>query len=172
MEDVSSLEEASPTENALSHVAPEGGVQMVDVSTKSDAPRTALAAGRVLIGEEAFRQIEEETLKKGDVLTVAQIAGITGAKLTSRLIPLCHSVQINGVDVELSLAEEDFAVEVRAFAKSTGPTGVEMEALTAVNVAALTVYDMCKSVTKEIEIANVRLLAKTGGQSGDYRRGE
>ncbi|PSR02557.1 MAG: cyclic pyranopterin monophosphate synthase MoaC [Bacteroidetes bacterium QS_8_68_28] len=172
MEDVSSLEEASPTENALSHVAPEGGVQMVDVSTKSDAPRTALAAGRVLIGEEAFRQIEEETLKKGDVLTVAQIAGITGAKLTSRLIPLCHSVQINGVDVELSLAEEDFAVEVRAFAKSTGPTGVEMEALTAVNVAALTVYDMCKSVTKEIEIANVRLLAKTGGQSGDYRREE
>jgi cyclic pyranopterin phosphate synthase len=145
---------------------------MVDVSTKSDAPRTALAAGRVLIGEEAFRQIEEETLKKGDVLTVAQIAGITGAKLTSRLIPLCHSVQINGVDVELSLAEEDFAVEVRAFAKSTGPTGVEMEALTAVNVAALTVYDMCKSVTKEIEIANVRLLAKTGGQSGDYRREE
>jgi molybdenum cofactor biosynthesis protein MoaC len=172
MEDVSSLEEASSTENALSHVAPEGGVQMVDVSTKSDAPRTALAAGRVLIGEEAFRQIEEETLKKGDVLTVAQIAGITGAKLTSRLIPLCHSVQINGVDVELSLAEEDFAVEVRAFAKSTGPTGVEMEALTAVNVAALTVYDMCKSVTKEIEIANVRLLAKTGGQSGDYRREE
>jgi molybdenum cofactor biosynthesis protein MoaC len=172
MEDVSSLEEASPTENALSHVAPEGGVQMVDVSTKSDAPRTALAAGRVLIGEEAFRQIEEETLKKGDVLTVAQIAGITGAKLTSRLIPLCHSVQINGVDLELSLAEEDFAVEVRAFAKSTGPTGVEMEALTAVNVAALTVYDMCKSVTKEIEIANVRLLAKTGGQSGDYRREE
>jgi molybdenum cofactor biosynthesis protein MoaC len=172
MEDVSSLEEASHTENALSHVAPEGGVQMVDVSTKSDAPRTALAAGRVLIGEEAFRQIEEETLKKGDVLTVAQIAGITGAKLTSRLIPLCHSVQINGVDVELSLAEEDFAVEVRAFAKSTGPTGVEMEALTAVNVAALTVYDMCKSVTKEIEIANVRLLAKTGGQSGDYRREE
>lgn len=172
MEDVSSLEEAPPTENALSHVAPEGGVQMVDVSAKSDTTRTALAAGRVQIGEEAFRQIEQETLKKGDVLTVAQIAGITGAKLTSRLIPLCHSVQINGVDVELSLSEDDFAVEVRAFAKSTGPTGVEMEALTAVNVAALTVYDMCKSVTKEIEITDIRLLTKTGGQSGDYRREE
>ena len=172
MEDVSSVENPSTAEAALTHVAPEGGVQMVDVSAKSDTTRTALAAGRVRIGEDAFRQIEQETLKKGDVLTVAQIAGITGAKLTSRLIPLCHSVQINGVDVELSLGEEDFAVEVRAFAKSTGPTGVEMEALTAVSVAALTVYDMCKSVTKEIEITDVRLLAKTGGQSGDYRREE
>jgi molybdenum cofactor biosynthesis protein MoaC len=178
MEDVSALEDApaqdSPfEEDALSRVTPQGGVQMVDVSARGDATRTALAAGRVRIGEEAFRQIEQETLKKGDVLTVAQIAGITGAKLTSRLIPLCHSVQINGVDLELSLSEEeDFAVEVRAFAKSTGPTGVEMEALTAVNVAALTVYDMCKSVTKEIEITDVRLLAKTGGQDGDYRREE
>jgi molybdenum cofactor biosynthesis protein MoaC len=170
MEDVSSVEDPPSVENALTHVAPGGGVQMVDVSAKSDTVRTAVAAGRVLIGEDAFRQIERETLKKGDVLTIAQIAGITGAKLTSQLIPLCHSVQINGVDVELSLTEEDFAVEVRAFAKSIGPTGVEMEALTAVSIASLTVYDMCKSVTKGIEITGVRLLAKTGGQSGDYRR--
>ena len=179
MEDVSALEDApaqdsSFEEDTRSRAAPRGGVQMVDVSARGDATRTALAAGRIRIGEEAFRQIEQETLKKGDALTVAQIAGITGAKLTSRLIPLCHSVQINGVDVELSLSEEeeDFAVKVRAFAKSTGPTGVEMEALTAVNVAALTVYDMCKSVTKEIEITDVRLLAQTGGQDGDYRREE
>ena len=176
MEDVPVVEDApqdrSSVEEAFSHLAPGGGVHMVDVTSKSDTARTALAAGSVRIGEEAFRQIEQETLEKGDVLTVAQIAGITGAKLTSRLIPLCHSVQINGIDVELRLSEKDYAVEVRAFAKSTGPTGVEMEALTAVSVASLTVYDMCKSVTKEIEITDVRLLAKTGGQSGDYRREE
>lgn len=166
------MEDPSVLEDTLTHVAPEGSVQMVDVSGKSDTTRTAVAAGRVVIGEEAFQQVEAATLKKGDVLTVAQIAGITGAKLTSRLIPLCHNVQLNGIDVELSLAEDGPAVEVRAFAKSVGPTGVEMEALTAVSVAALTVYDMCKSVTKGIEITDVRLLAKTGGQSGDYRREE
>jgi molybdenum cofactor biosynthesis protein MoaC len=158
---------------AASSLAPGGGVHMGDVTSPSDAARTAVAAGRVYVGADAFRQIEEETLEKGDVLTVAQIAGITGAKLTSRLIPLCHSVQINGIDLELSLAEDgDPAVEVRAYVKSTGPTGVEMEAMTAVSVAALTVYDMCKSITKDLEITDVRLLAKTGGSSGDYRREE
>ena len=165
------MEDAPTVEETLTPVAP-GSAQMVDVTGQSNTVRTAVAAGRVEIGAEAFRQIEQETLEKGDVLTVAQIAGITGAKLTSRLIPLCHSVQINGIDVELHLAEEGHAVEVRAFAKSTGPTGVEMEAMTAVSVAALTVYDMCKSITKEIEITDVRLLAKTGGQRGDYRRAE
>jgi cyclic pyranopterin phosphate synthase len=156
---------------------PSGGgeVGLADVTGSSAPARTAVAAGRVEIGEAAFRQIEE-TLEKDDVLTVAQIAGITGAKLTSRLIPLCHSVQINGIDLELSLADDDdegdHAVVVRAYLKSTGPTGVEMEAMTAVSVAALTVYDMCKSITKDIEITDVRLLAKTGGSSGDYRRGE
>ncbi len=155
----------------LTHVNPQSGdVRMVDVSQKPDSVRTAVAAGRVRIGEAAFRRVEEHTIQKGDVLTVAQIAGILGAKQTSKLIPLCHDVQVKGVDVELSLNEADFAVEVRAFAKSVGPTGVEMEALTAVSVAALTVYDMCKSVTKGIEITGIRLLAKTGGQSGDYRR--
>ena len=156
---------------------PSGGgeVGLADVTGSSAPARTAVAAGRVEIGEAAFRQIEE-TLEKDDVLTVAQIAGITGAKLTSRLIPLCHSVQINGIDLELSLSDDDdegdHAVVVRAYLKSTGPTGVEMEAMTAVSVAALTVYDMCKSITKDIEITEVRLLAKTGGSSGDYRRGE
>ena len=157
---------------------PSGGgeVGLADVTGSSAPARTAVAAGRVEIGEAAFRQIKEETLEKDDVLTVAQIAGITGAKLTSRLIPLCHSVQINGIDLELSLSDDDdegdHAVEVRAYLKSTGPTGVEMEAMTAVSVAALTVYDMCKSITKDLEITDVRLLAKTGGSSGDYRRGE
>ena len=104
--------------------------------------------------------------------SIAQIAGIMGAKETPRLIPLCHQVQIQGVDVDLSLDEDAKAVSIRAFAKSLGPTGVEMEALTAVSVAALTVYDMCKSITKDIRIENIHLLAKTGGASGDYMRPE
>ena len=165
-------QDRSVTEESFAPSAPDRGARLADVTRRSRTPRTALAAGRVLIGEEAFRQIAAETLEKGDVLTVAKIAGITGAKLTSRLLPLCHSVQLHGIDVELRLAEGDYAVEVRAFTKSTGPTGVEMEALTAVSVAALTVYDMCKSITKTIEITDVRLLAKTGGQRGDYRREE
>lgn len=145
---------------------------MADVSDKPSSVRTAVAAGSVLLGQEAFRRVKEHDIQKGDVLTVAQIAGIMGAKQTSNLLPLCHDVQIHGVDVELTLDEEEKAINVRAFAKSIGATGVEMEALTAVSVAALTVYDMCKSVTKDIEITDIHLLAKTGGQSGDYLREE
>ena len=154
----------------LSHTDDDGRARMVDVSAKSPTARTAVARGRVLVGEEAFRLVQENRIRKGDVLTVAQIAGIFGAKQTSTLIPLCHDVLLEGVDLDLELNEEDFAVEVRAYVKTTGPTGVEMEALTAVSVAALTVYDMCKSVSREIAITGVQLLAKTGGQSGDYRR--
>lgn len=154
----------------LSHVDDEGRARMVDVSAKSPTARTAVARGRVLIGEEAFRLVREKGLRKGDVLTVAQVAGILGAKQTSRLIPLCHDVLLEGVDLDFELNEADLAVEVRAYVKTTGPTGVEMEALTAVSVAALTIYDMCKSVSKDVTITDVQLLAKTGGQSGDYRR--
>ncbi|MFQ5570740.1 MAG: cyclic pyranopterin monophosphate synthase MoaC, partial [Rhodothermales bacterium] len=155
----------------LTHVNPRGGVQMVDVSEKVDSVRTAVAVGRVLLGEEAFRLVVENKIRKGDVLTIAQIAGIMGAKQTSKLIPLCHDVYVKGIDVEFTLSEEDHAVEIRAYTKTIGPTGVEMESLTAVSVAALTIYDMCKSVSKEICITDVHLLAKTGGQSGDYRKG-
>lgn len=154
----------------LSHVDDEGRARMVDVSAKAPSARTAVAHGRVLIGEEAFRLVQQDRIGKGDVLTVAQIAGILGAKQTSRLLPLCHDVVLEGVDLDLELNEADFAIDVRAYVKTTGPTGVEMEALTAVSIAALTVYDMCKSVTKDIAITDVQLLAKTGGQSGDYRR--
>lgn len=154
----------------LSHLDDEGRARMVDVSAKPASARTAVARGRVLIGEEAFRLVEQNRIRKGDVLSVAQVAGILGAKQTSRLIPLCHDVLLEGVDLELDLNEEVFAIDVRAFVKTTGPTGVEMEALTAVSVAALTIYDMCKSVSKEIAITDTQLLAKTGGQSGDYRR--
>lgn len=143
---------------------------MVDVSEKSDSVRTAVAAGKVRLGPEAYQRVQENDIQKGDVLTVAQIAGIMGAKQTSHLIPLCHDVQVEGVDVEFSFNEEEKAIEIRAYTKSVGVTGVEMEALTAVSIAALTIYDMCKSVSKGIRITDIHLLAKTGGQSGNYRK--
>ncbi len=145
---------------------------MVDVSRKADTTRTAVATGRVVLGEKAFRLVAEHKIRKGDVLGTAQIAGILGAKQTSKLIPLCHDVYVKGVDLEFSLNEDDHAVEIRSYTKTVGPTGVEMEALTAVSIAALTIYDMCKSVSKAIQITDVHLVAKTGGQSGDYRKGE
>ena len=153
-----------------------GPAQAVDtrkvrqIVTKSQTVRTAVAVGKVRLQVEAFQQVKDNTLRKGDVLSVAQIAGIMGAKETSRLIPLCHAVQIQSIDVELTLLEDEHAIEIRAFAKSIGPTGVEMEALTAVSIASLTVYDMCKAITKDITIDQIHLLAKTGGASGDYRK--
>lgn len=157
----------SPT---LTHVNLHGDVQMVDVSHKRETARTAVATGRVLVGEQAFALVKANDIRKGDVLTIAQIAGIMGGKQTSKLIPLCHDVNLKGIDVELTLNDADAAVDIRAYVKTIGPTGVEMEALTAVSVAALTVYDMCKSVNKGIQITDIHLLAKTGGQSGDYRK--
>ena len=143
---------------------------MVDVSAKSHTVRTAVATGRVLLGEEAFAMVKEQRNPKGDVLSTAQLAGIMGAKQTSRLIPLCHDVVMGGIDVELTLDEATQSVDIRAYAKTVGPTGVEMEALTAVSVTALTLYDMCKSVSKSMRINDIHLVAKTGGQSGNYRK--
>ena len=155
--------------STLTSVNRSGGVRMDDVSQKSDSARTAVAFGRVHLGEKAFQRVRDHDISKGDVLTTAQIAGIMGAKQTDKLIPLCHDVMINGVEVDLTLSEEEQAIDIRAFTKSFGVTGVEMEALTAVSVAALTVYDMCKSVTKNIRIGDVHLRAKTGGQSGNWK---
>ena len=157
----------SPT---LSHVDDQGNARMVDVSHKPASARTAVATGRVIVGAEALRLIRENEIRKGDVFTVSNVAGVLGAKQTSRLLPLCHDVVLQNVEIEFEVDEAAGAVEVRAITKTEGPTGVEMEALTAVSIAALTIYDMCKSVTKDIEITGVRLLAKTGGRSGDYRR--
>ncbi|TDI77650.1 MAG: cyclic pyranopterin monophosphate synthase MoaC [Bacteroidetes bacterium] len=157
--------------SSLTHVGPDGGVQMVDITEKGSTVRTALASGRVILGREAFERVADNSLQKGDVLAISQFAGIMGAKETSRLIPLCHPVQLSGIDVELTLDEGLFGIDVRAYAKTVGSTGVEMEALTAVSVACLTIYDMCKSVSKGIVIQDIHLLAKTGGQSGDYRKG-
>ena len=156
---------------ALSPVDERGPARMVDVGARPLTSRTAVAAGRVVVGADAFAALREKRLRKGDALGVAQVAGVLGAKQASRLIPLCHDVVLQNVELDFELDEAAYAVEIRAVAKSDGPTGVEMEALTAVSVAALTVYDMCKSVSKEITITDLRLLAKTGGQSGDYRRG-
>ncbi len=154
----------------FTHLKEGGGVHMVDISPKSESTRTAVAEGSVLLGEAAFSMVKENDIKKGDVLTIAQIAGIMGAKSTSKLIPLCHELKLTSVDLDLSLNEDNYSVDIQAFAKTKGSTGVEMEALTGVSIAALTVYDMCKSVSKNLEISGIRLLSKTGGASGDFRR--
>ena len=156
----------------FSHFNENGRARMVDVSAKSDTKRTAVAAGRVLVNRETFDLIRSGGLKKGDVLTTAQIGGIMGAKRTSDLIPMCHPILISGVDLDFQMNEADLAVEITATVSCTGATGVEMEALTAVSVAALTVYDMCKAVQRDIVIDSIRLLRKSGGKSGDFVRSE
>lgn len=154
----------------FSHFNKNGRARMVDVSEKSDTARTAVAAGKVLVNAETFELIKSGGVKKGDVLAVAQVGGIMGAKHTSDIIPMCHPIMISGIDLDISLCEEKHSVEIIATTKCTGATGVEMEALTAVSVAALTVYDMCKAVQRDIEISDIRLLKKTGGKSGVFER--
>lgn len=154
----------------FSHFNDSGRARMVDVSEKTETVRTAVAAGRVLVNADTFELIKTGGMKKGDVLATAQIAGIMGAKRTSEVIPMCHPIMLTGVDIDLSLNEAERSVEIQATAKCTGATGVEMEALTAVSVAALTVYDMCKAVQRDIEITDIRLLKKTGGKSGMFER--
>lgn len=143
---------------------------MVDVSDKSSTTRTATATATVQIGPEITRLIKANAVKKGDVLTVSQLAGISGAKKTSELIPLCHNIPITNVNIDARLNEADCSVEILATVKSQGKTGVEMEALMAASVSALTVYDMCKSVSHDIKVTEVELLSKTGGASGDYHK--
>ena len=154
----------------FSHFNESGRARMVDVSEKSDTVRVAVAAGRVKVNAETFALIKSGGMKKGDVLGTAQIAGIMGAKKTPDIIPMCHPIMLSGVDIDFELNEKELSVEITATAKCTGATGVEMEALTAVSVAALTVYDMCKAVQKDMEITDIRLLKKSGGKSGDFVR--
>ena len=156
----------------FTHFNEEGRAKMVDVGEKPESHRTAVAAAKVLVNENTFALIKSGGMKKGDVLTVAQIAGIMGAKKTPDIIPMCHPVMINGIDMKLSLNEKLCAVEIEATVSCGGKTGVEMEALTAVSTAALTVYDMCKAVQKDIVISDIRLIEKTGGVHGDFRRKE
>lgn len=156
----------------FSHFNEQGRAKMVDVGEKPITERTAVAAGRVLVNEHTFALIRSGGMKKGDVLTVAQVAGVMGAKRTPELIPMCHPILLSSVNLTLSLDEKALSVEIRAEVACDGRTGVEMEALTAVTTAALTVYDMCKAVQKDMRICDIRLLEKAGGVHGDYHREE
>jgi len=155
--------------NTLSHLDADGAAHMVDVGAKPDTERVAVAAGEVAMRPETLRLIRDGMLKKGDVLAVARIAGIMAAKRTSELIPLCHPIPLTQVEVELTLDDDASAIRIRATARTVGKTGVEMEALTAVSIAALTIYDMAKAVDREMHIQNIRLLEKRGGKSGEFR---
>ena len=152
----------------FSHFNEDGRAKMVDVGGKDVTARKAVAVGRVLVNEECFKLIKTGGLKKGDVLGTAQIAGIMGAKKTSEIIPMCNPIMINGANIRFHLNEEDLAVEIESEVKCSGVTGVEMEALTAVSIAALTVYDMCKAVQKDMVIDKIHLVTKSGGKSGDF----
>ena len=156
----------------FTHFDEAGRARMVNVGDKEITHRTARAAARVLVNRSTFDLIRTGGMKKGDVLTVAQIAGIMAAKRTPDLIPMCHPILISGIDLKLWLDEERLSVEIEATVKCDGRTGVEMEALTAASGAALTVYDMCKAVQRDMVITDVRLLEKTGGIHGDYHREE
>ena len=157
-------------QNDFTHFNEQGRAKMVDVGEKPPTRRTAVAGARVLVSPETFVLIRSGGMKKGDVLTVAQIAGVMGAKRTPELIPMCHPVLVDGIDLDLSLDERRCSVEIRASVSCDGRTGVEMEALTAASVAALTVYDMCKAVQKDMVITDIRLIDKTGGVHGDFHR--
>ncbi len=156
----------------LTHFNSAGRARMVDVTEKKETKRIAIAKGKVILKKETFERIKEGGIKKGDVLGTAQIAGVMAAKKTFELIPMCHPIFIEAVDINFELSENDekkeYVIEIEASVKCTGPTGVEMEALTAVSVSALTIYDMCKAIQKDIIIGEIYLEKKCGGKSGEY----
>jgi cyclic pyranopterin phosphate synthase len=152
----------------LTHLDAEGRAAMVDVSDKAETERSATAKGSVLMQPETLALVAGGEMKKGDVLAVARLAGIMAAKRTAELIPLCHPLALTSIKVDLTIDKARSAVDIEATCKLTGRTGVEMEALTAVSVAALTVYDMCKAVDRGMTITDIRLTAKRGGKSGSY----
>ncbi|MCH9037360.1 MAG: cyclic pyranopterin monophosphate synthase MoaC [Chloroflexi bacterium] len=152
--------------DGLSHIDEKGRARMVDISAKPDTERVALARGRVVMKPSTLRLIGEGGIPKGDVLSVAQIAGIMAAKNTPHLIPMCHPLLLTGISVDFSIDPEGGVIEITATVKTTGKTGVEMEALTAVTGSALTIYDMCKAVDRGMRIQDVRLVRKSGGKSG------
>jgi cyclic pyranopterin phosphate synthase len=153
---------------AFTHFDEAGNARMVDVSDKAETARSATARGRVVMARETARLIRDGGVAKGDVLSVARLAGIMGAKRTPELIPLCHPLNLTNVEVELRLADDAPAVEIAATCRISARTGVEMEALTACSIAALTVYDMCKSADKAMRITDLRVTRKSGGKSGTY----
>lgn len=156
----------------LTHIDESGRAKMVDVGHKAETARQAIARGSVVMQPETLTLIIEGNMKKGDVLTVAQLAGIMGAKQTSNLIPLCHPLPLNQVNVTCTPNTETNSIDIEAIARVTGKTGVEMEALTAVSITALTIYDMAKAVDRTMRLTDIRLVQKSGGQSGDFRTEE
>ena len=156
---------------AFTHFDVHGHARMVDVGGKAETDRVAQAAGNIKMSEQAFLLVESGSMAKGDVLGLARVAGIMAAKKVDELIPLAHPLLISRVDISFELRAEDSSIDIFATIGISGKTGVEMEALTAVSVAALTIYDMCKAVDKSMVISNIRLLAKSGGKSGTYIRG-
>ena len=161
-----------PPPEDFTHLDQSGRARMVDVGAKAETERTATASARVLMRPETLALIRSGGVKKGDVLAVAQVAGVMGAKRTPEVIPLCHPLLLTGVDLAFDLRDDLPGLEIRATVRVRGQTGVEMEALTAVTIAALTVYDMCKAVDRAMVIDQVKLLHKAGGTSGEFRRDE
>jgi len=152
----------------LTHLDKNGNATMVDISDKKTTTRTALASGVIHITPEILEAIKKDSIKKGNVFTVAKIAGINSAKMTEAIIPLCHQIPLDYIDINFDLQEENLVIEVLASVKTSHKTGVEMEALVAVNASLLTVYDMCKGISKDMQITDIKLLKKTGGKSGDW----
>ncbi|SEF96279.1 cyclic pyranopterin phosphate synthase [Caloramator fervidus] len=154
----------------FTHINQEGRARMVDISEKEPTKREAVAIGSIYMKLETLKRIHEGTIKKGDVLAVAQVAGIMAAKKTSDLIPMCHPIMTTGCDISFNLDFENSKIDIKATVKTIGQTGVEMEALTAVSLAALTIYDMCKAIDKDMVISDIMLIRKSGGKSGLYER--
>lgn len=161
---------ANENKAAFSHFDEQGNARMVDVGGKAESVRVAEAAGNIRMSDQAFALVQSGSMAKGDVLGIARIAGIMGAKKVAELIPLTHPLMISKVDISFQYRLEDSSIDIFATVGISGKTGVEMEALTAVSIAALTIYDMCKAIDKSMVISNIRLLKKTGGKSGTYRR--
>lgn len=157
------------SEKSLTHLDQEGNARMVDVGNKADTQRMASAEGFVYMSSATFEAVQRGDVKKGDVLTVARIAGMMGAKNTANLIPLCHPLPLSHIDIELKLRDDLSAIQILATTRTTGKTGVEMEALTAVCVTALTIYDMAKALDRGMKIDGIRLIEKRGGKSGHFR---
>ncbi len=164
--------EAGGSEQRFTHLDQKGRAKMVDLGEKKVTERRATARARVIMQPETLKMIEEDRVKKGDVLSVARVAGIMAAKRTSDLIPLCHPLQVNAVEVDFELDEEASCVDIRTSVRTSGRTGVEIEALTAAAVAGLTIYDMCKAVDRAMTVSNIQLISKSGGRSGNFRRPE
>lgn len=154
----------------FTHLDSEGKAKMVDVSDKPQTQREAIARGSVYVKPETIALIKEKAMKKGDVITVAKVAGIMAAKKTSELIPLCHPLNITSISVEITIDDDRNRLDIESRVKTLGQTGVEMEALTAVSVSALTIYDMCKAVDKEMTISDIMLIEKRGGRSGHFKK--